>query len=140
MEVIAGHLWMKVVVAAALKVVITVQEALLSCPYSLEWAEHSMTAISTHFRETNLDRRMSAALLLNSNYSLSKNRLLIEVHGALRAMLPLHHITVSETFSSCANVWRSRFTHLDDRAKLLNLGLRYRYSGLELIFYLHCIM
>lgn len=52
MEVIAGHLWVKVVVAAALKVVITVQEALLLCPYSLERAEHSMTAISSHFRET----------------------------------------------------------------------------------------
>lgn len=87
MEVIAGHLWVKVVVAAALKVVITVQEALLLCPYSLEWVEHSMTAISPHFRETNLDRRMSAALWLNSNYSLSKNRLLIEVHGALHAPL-----------------------------------------------------
>lgn len=36
MDVIAGHLWVKVVVAAALKVVITVQEALLSCPYGLE--------------------------------------------------------------------------------------------------------
>lgn len=60
MEVIAGHLRVKVVVAAALKVVITVQEALLSCPCILEWAEHSMTAISPHFIETKLDRRMSA--------------------------------------------------------------------------------
>lgn len=56
MDVIAGHLWVKVVVVAALKVVITVREALLSGPYSLEWAEHSMTAISPHFRETSLDR------------------------------------------------------------------------------------
>lgn len=92
MEVIAGHLQVKVVVAAALKVMITVQEALLLCPCVLEWAKHSMTAISPHFGETKLGRRMPAALWLNSNYLLSKNRLLIEMHSALHAMLPWHHI------------------------------------------------
>lgn len=81
-EVIAGHLCVNVVIAAALRVVFTVQEVLLLCPYSLEWADHSMATISPHFRETKLHRRMSAAL---SNYSLAKNRLLMEVQGALHA-------------------------------------------------------
>lgn len=85
MEVIAGHLWVKVVAAAALRAVIAVAEVLLLCFFSLDKISHDYH-FSSFKREIQLHRRMSAALWVNSNYSLSKTTFQMKLQGAPHAL------------------------------------------------------